>query len=146
MGLEPFEDGAAHLVLGRVFAFEVPPHHPHFKAEAVFRLRADARILGFSPHMHWRGKDFRYEVIYPDGKRETILSVPRWDFNWQSVYRLEQPIFVPKGSKIHCVAHFDNSAKNPNNPNPAEEVRWGEQTWQEMMIGWTDLIFERKTK
>jgi hypothetical protein len=96
------------------------------------------------PHMHVRGKDFLYEAIYPDGKKEILLAVPHYNFNWQSVYRLEEPIFLPRGSKIHCVAHFDNSAKNPNNPDPTQVVRWGDQTWQEMMIGWTDLIYERK--
>jgi len=93
--------------------------------------------------MHLRGKDFEYSVIYPDGKREIVLSIPRYDFNWQTFYRLEQPLRMPKGSKIHCVAHFDNSSANPANPDPTHEVRWGDQTWEEMMIGWIDYALDK---
>jgi hypothetical protein len=124
-------------------AIEVPPHDPHYKAEATFRLRADARILAFSPHMHWRGKDYRYEVIFPDGKRQTILSVPRWDFNWQSVYRFQEPLKLPKGAKLHAVAHWDNSANNPLNPDPSQTVRFGLQSWEEMMVGFVAYVWER---
>jgi peroxiredoxin len=123
--------------------FEVPPQDPHFKAEAAFRFRADARILSFTPHMHWRGKDFRYEVMYPDGKRETLLSVPRWDFNWQSVYRFREPVKVPVGSRVHAVAHWDNSANNPLNPDPKKAVRFGLQSWEEMMVGFVAYVWER---
>jgi peroxiredoxin len=124
-------------------AFEVPPHDPHYKAEAVFRLRADARIVSFAPHMHWRGQDYRYEVIYPDGKRETLLSVPRWDFNWQNVYRFDEPLKLPKGAKLHAVAHWDNSANNPLNPDPSKSARFGLQTWEEMMVGFVAYVWER---
>lgn len=121
----------------------VPPHEPHFRAEATLRFRADARLLSFVPHMHWRGKDYFYEVIYPDGKRETLLSVPRWDFNWQNVYQLKEPIKLPKGSKLHAVAHWDNSKNNPLNPAPEKAVRFGLQTWDEMMVGWVAYVWER---
>jgi hypothetical protein len=124
-------------------AIEVPPHDPHYQAEAAFRLRADARILSFAPHMHWRGKDYRYEVIYPDGKRQTLLSVPRWDFNWQSVYRFEEPLKLPKGAKLHAVAHWDNSVNNPLNPDPSKSVRFGLQSWEEMMVGFVAYVWER---
>ncbi len=107
-------------------------------------LDRDAQILSFMPHMHVRGKDFEIEVNYPDGKKERLLSVPHFNFNWQNSYRLAKPLEVPKGAIIHCTAHFDNSAGNPNNPDPNKAVRWGDQTWQEMMIGWTDLAIERK--
>jgi peroxiredoxin len=123
-------------------AFEVPPHDPHYKAEALFRLRADARIVSFAPHMHWRGQDYRYEVIYPDGKRETLLSVPRWDFNWQNVYRFEEPLKLPKGAKLHAVAHWDNSANNPLNPDPSKSASFGLQTWEEMMVGFVAYVWE----
>jgi hypothetical protein len=93
--------------------------------------------------MHWRGKDYRYEVIYPDGKRKTILSVPRWDFNWQNVYRFREPVKLPKGSKLHAVAHWDNSRNNPLNPAPEKKVRFGLQTWDEMMVGWACYVWER---
>jgi peroxiredoxin len=121
----------------------VPPHDPHYKAEATLRLRGDARILSFVPHMHWRGKDYRYEVIHPDGKRETLLSVPRWDFNWQNVYRFAEPVKLPKGARLHAVAHWDNSRNNPLNPAPEKKVRFGLQTWDEMMVGWVCYVWER---
>lgn len=121
----------------------LPPHHPHYRAEATLRLPADARLLSLVPHMHWRGKNYRYEVIYPDGKRETILSVPRWDFNWQNVYRFKEPIKLPKGSKVHAVAHWDNSRNNPLNPAPEKKVHFGLQTWDEMMVGWASYVWER---
>lgn len=121
----------------------VPPHDPHFRAEAALRFRADARLLSFVPHMHWRGKDYFYEVIYPDGKRETLLSVPRWDFNWQNVYQLKEPLKLPKGAKLHAVAHWDNSKNNPLNPAPDKPARFGLQTWDEMMVGWVAYVWER---
>ncbi len=121
----------------------VPAHDPHYKAEATFRVRGDARILSFVPHMHWRGKDYRYDAVYPDGKRTTLLSVPRWDFNWQNVYRFQEPVKLPKGSKIHAVAHWDNSRNNLLNPAPEKRAPFGLQTWEEMMVGWVCYVWER---
>jgi hypothetical protein len=121
----------------------LPPREEHYRAEATLRLRADARIISCTPHMHWRGKDYFYEIIYPDGKRQTILSVPRWDFNWQNVYRFQEPIALPKGARIHTVAHWDNSRNNPYNPAPEKSVRFGLQTWDEMMVGWVAYVYER---
>jgi peroxiredoxin len=123
--------------------FEVPPGDPHFKAQATFRFRADARIISFAPHMHWRGKDYHYDLITADGKRQTLLSVPRWDFNWQNVYRFEEAVKVTKGSRLHAVAHWDNSANNPLNPDPKKSVRFGLQTWDEMMVGFVAYVWER---
>jgi hypothetical protein len=82
-------------------------------------------------------------VIYPGGKKETLLSVPRWDFNWQNVYQLQEPLKLPKGARLHAVAHWDNSGNNPLNPDPAKDVRWGPQTWDEMMVGWVAYVWER---
>jgi hypothetical protein len=124
-------------------SFEIPPHDAHSKAEASFKLRADARILSFTPHQHWRGKDYRYEVIYPDGKKETLLSVPRWDFNWQNVYRFQEPVKLPKGARLHAVAHWDNSSFNLRNPDPSKPVRFGLQSWEEMMVGFVAYVWER---
>jgi oligopeptidase B len=121
----------------------IPPNDPHHAERACFRVRADSRILSFVPHMHWRGKDYRYEVVYPDGKRQTVLSVPRYDFNWQNVYRFAEPLKLPKGSKILSVAHWDNSRNNPMNPDPNKKVRFGLQTWEEMMVGWAVYVYER---
>jgi hypothetical protein len=89
--------------------------------------------------MHLRGKDFRYDVVYPDGKSETVLWVPRYDFGWQTTYVLDEPKELPRGSKLYCVAHFDNSEDNYANPDPSIEVTWGEQTWEEMMFGWFEM-------
>lgn len=122
--------------------FRIPPGADNYQVESSFTFRRDARVIAFMPHMHLRGKDFRYEAVYPDGKKTTLLSVPRYNFYWQSAYLLSEPLAAPKGSKIHCIAHFDNSAKNPNNPDPTKAVYWGDQTWEEMMIGWMDYVNE----
>jgi peroxiredoxin len=109
-------------------------------------LPSDAQILAFMPHMHLRGKSFLYEAVYANGKRETLLDVPKYDFNWQTAYRVEQPLKFPKGTKIHAVAHFDNSTDNLNNPNPKRIVFWGEQTYEEMMIGYFDMATPRGSR
>ena len=127
------------------YNLHIPPGADNYEAESTMRFNWDnAYILAFMPHMHLRGKDIRAEVIYPDNRKETVFSIPHYNFNWQSSYRLQEPISMPKGSKIHFVAHFDNSAKNPNNPDPTKTVRWGDQTWEEMMIGWTDVAVDIK--
>ncbi|MBX3411636.1 MAG: redoxin domain-containing protein [Pirellulales bacterium] len=118
------------------FAFKIPAGADNHPVEATRTFKEDTLLLTFAPHMHLRGKAFRYELHYPDGKVETLLDVPRYDFNWQVIYMLEQPILAPAGSKLYCLAHFDNSENNLANPNPNEDVRWGDQTWEEMMIGW----------
>jgi hypothetical protein len=94
--------------------------------------------------MHGRGKDFLYRVVYPSGEDKILLSVPHYDWHWQNWYTLDEPIDLPKGSKIDCTAHFDNSASNPENADPTKEVIWGEQTWDEMMVGFFNLVFDAK--
>lgn len=123
------------------FTFKIPPNDPNYEVESEFVFRQKALLLSISPHMHVRGKDFRYDLVFPDGKRETILWVPRYDFGWQTTYQLTEPRVLPKGTKMHCVAHFDNSADNKANPDPSKEVSWGEQTWEEMMFGWFEMSF-----
>lgn len=120
----------------------IPAGADNYKMESEHTFWHDSHLLNFMPHMHLRGKDFLYEAIYPNGKKETLLSVPRYDFYWQSVYRLAEPLPMPKGTKLHCIAHFDNSAKNPNNPDPTKNVYWGYQTWEEMMTGWIDYYMD----
>ncbi len=124
-------------------SIRIPPRDPHYRAEATLRLPADARLISFTPHMHWRGQGYRYELVRPDGRRETLLSVPRWDFNWQSYYQFKDPVRLPKGTAVHAVAHWDNSANNPYNPDPNKEVKFGLQTWDEMMVGWVAYVWER---
>jgi peroxiredoxin/mono/diheme cytochrome c family protein len=122
----------------------IPPGAADHVIEATSRASADgALLLGYMPHMHLRGKAFSYEAVHPDGKREMLLDVPQYDFNWQTSYRLAEPIKLTAGTKLHAVAHYDNSADNPSNPDPEKSVRWGEQTWNEMMIGYFDVAVPR---
>lgn len=118
--------------------FAIPPGAASYEVKAASTFLNDSLLLTLFPHMHLRGKDFKYEVVYPDGKRETLLSVPKYDFNWQTMYQLEKPLRLPAGTRIECTAHFDNSKGNLNNPDPTKTVYWGDQTWEEMMIGFLD--------
>lgn len=122
--------------------FRIPPGDPNYLVEANWTFKQDGYIVGLMPHMHVRGKDYLLKATYPDGKEETVLNVPRFNFNWQGVYRPVEPLRMPKGTKLHAVAHFDNSADNPNNPDPRAAVFWGDQTWEEMMIGWIDFAYD----
>jgi hypothetical protein len=123
--------------------FKIPAGASNHRLEAQIPVSKDTVLLSLMPHTHLRGKDFEYEATYPDGRREILLSVPQYDFNWQHTYRFTEPKRIPKGSTIRCVAHYDNSANNPANPDPTKTVRWGEQTWDEMMIGYMDFYTER---
>ena len=122
--------------------FALPPGAPNHQVESEATFADDVKVWTMHPHMHLRGKDMTYTAIYPDGRREIILSVPKYDFGWQTDYWLAEPLSLPKGSKIHVVAHFDNSSGNLNNPDPAATVRWGDQTWEEMMIGFFTYTVE----
>ena len=122
-------------------AFLIPAKADNHKVTSQTEFKKDAVLYSLFPHMHLRGKSFEFEVVYPDGKRNVLLNVPRYDFGWQSNYILEKPLNLPAGTKIECTAHFDNSAKNPNNPDPSRIVFWGEQTWQEMMIGFVEYSY-----
>jgi mono/diheme cytochrome c family protein len=123
--------------------FEIPAGAAKHPVESEWTVPRDTLLLSFMPHMHLRGRDFMYRAEYPDGRAEVLLSVPKYDFNWQTSYRVEKPVLLPKGTKIHCFAHFDNSTNNPANPNPKEKVKWGDQTWEEMMIGWVDVVWKQ---
>jgi hypothetical protein len=120
----------------------IPPGEPNYESKSSFTFSEDSHIVSFMPHMHVRGKDFQYKLVYPDGTSKILLSVPRYDFNWQLVYFMKEPVAAPKGSRIECVAHHDNSERNKFNPDPTKEVRWGPQTWEEMMIGWLDYTID----
>ncbi|MGH9675829.1 MAG: hypothetical protein ACRD36_01900, partial [Candidatus Acidiferrum sp.] len=119
----------------------IPKGASNHEVKVSSTFRRDAELLSLMPHMHLRGKDFEYRVRFPDGKSEVLLSVPHYDFNWQSIYRLKRPLKLPAGTKIECTAHYDNSAGNPNNPDPTKNVFWGDQTWEEMMIGFVDYEY-----
>lgn len=116
----------------------IPPQKNDYRAEAWHKFDRDTVLLALFPHMHLRGKAFRYELRMPGGQSEVLLDVPRYDFAWQSTYVLEKPRLIPKGAEMHCVAHYDNSTENIANPNPNRVVTWGDQTWDEMMIGYFD--------
>src|SRR5688572_23662725 len=116
-------------------AFAIPPGVADHLVEAEATFAEDARVWSMHPHMHLRGKDMTYTAIYPDGRREIVLRVPKYDFGWQTDYQLAAPLVMPKGSKLLVSAHFDNSPANRANPDPKATVRWGDQTWEEMMIG-----------
>jgi hypothetical protein len=124
--------------------FVIPPGAPNHRVDAEITLQDSAVLTAFLPHMHLRGKSFEYRLVYPTGESEILLRVPKYDFNWQLSYYLEKPLLLPKGTKIECTAHFDNSPNNPANPNPNVEVRWGDQSWEEMMIGFFDLSIDAK--
>ena len=119
--------------------FVIPPGDPNYEVKSEITFQDDTRLNDLMPHMHLRGKDFEYRLVYPTGEAETILLVPKYDFNWQLFYYLAEPKLVPKGTRMECTAHFDNSPNNPANPDPKSEVRWGDQSWEEMMIGWFDI-------
>jgi mono/diheme cytochrome c family protein len=124
--------------------FKIPPGDPDYRVDATFEINTDVKLSGLHPHMHGRGKDFEYRVVYPTGEKQTLLSVPHYNWHWQNWYTLDQPILLPKGTKIECTAHFDNSPNNPDNADPTREVPWGEQSWDEMMVGFFNLVFDAK--
>ncbi|MFZ0593153.1 MAG: cytochrome c [Bryobacteraceae bacterium] len=121
--------------------FHIPPGDPNYRVDASFEVGTQVKLAGLHPHMHGRGKDFLYKLVYPTNESQIILSVPHYNWHWQNWYTLEEPIVLPKGTKIECVAHFDNSPNNPDNADPTRSVPWGEQTWDEMMVGFFNLVF-----
>jgi len=126
--------------------FVIPPGDGNHEVKSSTTMKEDVHLTSFMPHMHFRGKDFVYTAVYPDGRSEVLLNVPKYDFNWQLTYVLDKPVALPKGTRLDCVAHFDNSTKNKFNPDPTKEVRWGDQTWEEMMIGWFSFTRDAETR
>jgi peroxiredoxin len=124
--------------------FKIPPKEGNVKGKMVFTFPEDALVLSFMPHMHLRGTSAKYVATYPDGRTETLLSVPDYDFAWQSVYRFAEPIRIPMGTKLTWSGTWDNSPDNPRNPDPTKEVIWGLQTWDEMQNGWMDVVWLKK--
>jgi len=115
--------------------FRIPPGADNHEVKSVHVFPKAATLLSVTPHMHVRGKAFRYETVTKDGKRETILNVPKYDFNWQASYDFAKPVTVPAGTRLECTAWYDNSANNPFNPDPKKTIRFGNMTSDEMMIG-----------
>jgi len=124
--------------------FRIPPGDPNYRVDSEFELGTTVKLSGLHPHMHGRGKDFEYRIVYPTGETETLLRVPRYNWHWQLWYNLAKPVILPKGTKIECTAHFDNSPNNPDNADPTKAVSWGDQSWDEMMVGFFNLVFDAK--
>ena len=122
-------------------AFEIPPGEANYQVTATKVLPRDATLLSLRPHMHLRGKSFRYTAEFPDGHEEVLLDVPRWDFEWQVEYILAEPRLLPKGTRLKAVATYDNSPANHNNPDPKKNVFFGLQSNEEMMIGYYEVVW-----
>jgi hypothetical protein len=121
--------------------FLIPPGVPDYRASVHGTMPGDALLLNLFPHLHARGKRFTYTVTLPAEKPRTLLDVD-WNFHWQMSYRLAEPLHLPAGTTLTATAEWDNSRNNPNNPDPEEAVKWGEQTWEEMMVGFFDVAVD----
>jgi mono/diheme cytochrome c family protein len=126
--------------------FKIPPGDDNHEVKACYTFSRDVELFTFLPHMHVRGKDMKYEAVYPDGKRETVLFVPNYNFNWQTLYKLVKPLALPKGTKLIVTAHYDNSGKNKYNPDPTKTVRFGDPTYDEMMVGYFDYVTKQPVR
>jgi hypothetical protein len=122
----------------------IPPGDPNYEAHASLTFGEPVELVFLQPHMHLRGKDMTIRLVYPGGKAETLLSVPHYDFNWQLVYYLAKPLHLPQGTKVEITAHWDNSANNPFNPDPTKTVKWGNQSWDEMLSVPMGVIIDRE--
>jgi hypothetical protein len=118
---------------------DIPPGDANYHVSISGVMPRDATLISLFPHMHLRGSAFEYSIVQPGGKLETLLRVKPYDFFWQTSYPLKNPRFLPKGTQLLWTGYFDNSANNPRNPDPKAEVKWGEQSWQEMMVGFFDV-------
>lgn len=135
-----FHDSVPEFPLARTAVmdgeFVIPPGAADFAVTARAAIETDSFLYNIAPHMHYRGKRVKYRAEYPDGSSEELLSIPNFQHNWQMIYKLREPKFLPAGTVIVAEGAFDNSALNPLNPDPAQEVRWGDQVWDEMFIAW----------
>jgi hypothetical protein len=121
----------------------IPAGDARYEVTGTLTLQNDAHLTAVAPHMHWLGKDFLLKAARPDGSTLTLIRIDDWSFNWQGTYDLAEPVALPKGTRVDMLAHFDNSAQNPANPTrPPVDVRWGEQTTDEMCIGFLQLTFD----
>jgi len=122
--------------------FAIPPGDPNYRVAVSGKLPNDALLIAMLPHMHLRGKSFEYLIHGPNGAVETLLKVSNYDFHWQTNYRLRAPQLLRAGTHLEWIGYFDNSPNNPRNPDPSAEVHFGEQSWQEMMIGFFDVVVD----
>lgn len=122
----------------------IPPHVDNWEIAGEITVKEAITLYAFAPHMHLRGKDVKYTLIWPDGRSQVLLNVPSFDFNWQLHYELAEPLKIPAGSRLQAVAHYDNSIRNRYNPAPDKEVFWSEQSWDEMFIPWFEYTVDSK--
>ena len=125
--------------------FVIPPGAASYPVSGTTQLGVECELLDAYPHMHYRGQSMTLSATYPTGEKDQLLRVPRYDFNWQLVYEMGQPKLLPKGTVLRADATFDNSPNNRFNPDPKAEVRWGDQSWEEMMVGFFDVAIPSKT-
>ena len=134
-----------HRMDFRNFFFLIPPGDPNHEVKRCYTFETDKLLLSITPHMHFRGRDVRYELIRPNGKHEVLLSVPNYKFDWQLVYRFQDPLPIEKGSVLMITAHFDNSANNPANPDATKAIRWGDRSEEEMLSNYVEYLDPGKT-
>ena len=120
-------------------AIRIPPRDPNYEAEACMLITREVVLTALKPHMHLRGHDMRFDVEFPDGRKQALLLVPNWNFDWQLTYQLAQPLTLPPGARIRIVAHYDNSPRNRRNPDPNKSVIWDDQSTGEMLAGMITL-------
>jgi len=125
-------------------AFRIPANADNHTVTACYTFTEDSDVLSYLAHMHYRGKSMRFEATYPDGKTETLLNIPQYDFEWQTKYLNSAPVRIPKGTRIKLTATFDNSPNNRYNPDPSKVIRWGDNTVDEMMDGWFEFVTPKR--
>ncbi|MGH9718946.1 MAG: thiol-disulfide isomerase [Bryobacteraceae bacterium] len=124
--------------------FVIPPGAAAHPVERRFTFQENVKLAGFMPHMHLRGRSMEYRAVLQNGESQVLISVPKYDFYWQIFYYLQDQIPLPKGSRVDVMATFDNSPNNPRNPDASKEVRWGDQSWEEMMVAFVDVVIDAK--
>ena len=139
--IKPTRDGETGEVV-RAKIPNIPPYADDWKITGITPVTEPITLFALSLHMHLRGKSLRWVVTYPDGREQTILDVPNFDFNWQIHYELAEPLHLPAGSKITGIGVYDNSLNNRWNPGPHLEVYWGQQSWDEMYQAFTEYVVD----
>ena len=122
--------------------FAIPPGDANYRSSASITFGRPVKLISLQPHMHLRGKAMEIRARYPNGDVETLLDVPRYSFNWQTTYFLKEPKLLPPGCTIESTAVFDNSQNNRYNPDPKKTIKWGDQSWEEMHIGFIEIAFD----
>jgi Copper type II ascorbate-dependent monooxygenase, C-terminal domain len=136
----PQKEVLTHIIPNHYF--QIPPGAENHKVTACWTANDDIHLVSAAPHMHYRGKAMEIRAFYPDGRSEALLNVPRYDFSWQTMYYFKYPITIPKGTRLMLTARFDNSGRNKYNPDPKQVVRWGDPTYDEMMMAFFEYTID----